>query len=184
MSLNIEIFSNKLRGVIGWTNFLSQGFNFEDGNYGAVFRQTNPIIGGRKAFNIDIEYTTWNIDDYNIDNYKALLEATLSVRYKYAEINDDLNVLGRILCFETCLTTHDGAAIVASNCFLDESDVPPIDTWFYIEEFEQSNQDPILYCWIPKEFESVIEKGIYVEMMGSYSWVEETSALYKKLTVH
>jgi hypothetical protein len=80
----------------------------------------------------------------------------------------EFRCLGRILYFETQVTTHDGTAIVHSDCFVDESDVPPIDTWFYFDE-EKRN----LFCWIPREFEEVMQKAIDVEMFESYHcWIK------------
>jgi len=66
-----------------------------------------------------------------------------------------------------------GLPIIGSSCFFDESDVPPIDTWFYLERALNSNQRPTLFCWIPSEFEDVVKGGIKIEMMDSYSWLDE-----------
>lgn len=181
-SVNLELFVKQLKQVIEWTSFLADGFDFSNGNYGAVFRNTNPLVNGKQAFNIDFDCTTWNIDDCDIGNYITLLEHAIIIRDQYTPGRKDFSFSGRILCFETCVTTHDGAAIVESNCFFDESDVPPIDTWFYLEKAAHTNERAILFCWIPVGFESVVTEGIKVEMMGSYSWLDEKDpVLYNRI---
>jgi hypothetical protein len=173
MPPNEAIFAKKLREAIGWTSHLAKDFDYEEGNYGTVFRQTNPEVNGVKAFNIDLGYTTWNIDDYDVNNYQTLLNHPLQTRRSQPGIQGELSISGRVLCFETCLTTHDGAAIVESNCFLDEGDIPPIDTWFYLDEITSGQQRPTLYCWIPEKFLPIIMQGIAVEIMDSYRWLDE-----------
>lgn len=180
---DLEIFLRQLKQAIDWTAHLANGFDPNNGNYGTVFRNTNPLINGKTAFNIDAGYTTWNIDDYDINNYITLLEYTIGERNKYSsEKKDNIILSGRILCFETFLSTLDGAAIFESDCFFDESDVPPIDTWFYLEKVLNSNQRPILFCWIPSEFENVVNAGIEVEIMDSYSWLDKKDPVfYRKI---
>lgn len=148
------------------------GFDYRHGNYGTVFRQLNPIIGGESLFSIEAGYTTWNKDVYELDYLKQALQQALEQRDSQVskELFDyrDFQRLGRVLYFETQVTTHDGTAIVHSDCFVDESDAPPIDTWFYFDA-EKRN----LFCWIPREFENVMQKAIDVEMFDSYHWLDK-----------
>ena len=58
------------------------------------------------AFKIDTDYTTWNIDDYKTEGFETLLEAALPVRKGYLE-SEKLQHLGRILCHQIRVTTHD-----------------------------------------------------------------------------
>jgi hypothetical protein len=132
MVSNLEVFFIQLNQAINWTTHLANGFDPNRRNCGTVFRSTNPLINGKEAFNMVDGYTTWNIDDYDINNYITLLKHVITERSKYSPEKRDDILFGRILCFETCVSTHDGAAIAESNCFFDESDVPPIDTWFYL----------------------------------------------------
>jgi hypothetical protein len=179
MRVNVDVFLQQLKITIDWTHHLSKDFDFVNGNYGTVFRSINPLVGGVEAFNIDEGYTTWNVDDYDISNHAILLEAALKIR------NADVvtGISGRVLCFETCVTTHDCIAIVESGCFLDESEVPPIDTWFYLDDLVLRDEHAILYCWIPEGFEPVVKQGICVEIMGSYRWLDEVDPFLNKMVL-
>jgi hypothetical protein len=184
-TLDIPLFISRLNKAVAWTAKLSQGFDYENGWYGTVFRQTNPIIQQAPLYQFDDDYTTWNLDAYDIQIFEQALQATLAVRDN-EPIGIDLTVsvlseLGRIICFTTQLTTHEGTAIIDSQCFVDDSDVPPIDTWFYLETGFPWKKSTTLFCWIPRQFESVMQAAIDVEMFGSYEWFDEsTPAFYQK----
>jgi len=52
-----------------------------------------------------------NVHVYDINNYITLLEHAITKRNEYSlEKKGNATLSGRILCFETFLTTHDGAA--------------------------------------------------------------------------
>lgn len=195
-------FINNLCQVINWTNQLSHNFNFDNGKYGLVFRQTNPICNdiplykfGRQSdeitrLNSDYyygeDYCSWNNIDYSFDRYDYLLKEAIKVRTDNRHIDlSDIEKLGRILCFQTCVTTHDGAPIIESRNFVDEGDIPPIDTWFYAKRnYYHSDYkcDQSLFCWIPKKFEQVMQQAINVEILDSYKWLDENDiAIYMKL---
>jgi len=148
------------------------GFDFRNGNYGTVFRQFNPVVNGEPLFTIEVDYTTWNRDVYELEYLKQALQQALEQRDSQSSKErldySDFQRLGRILYFENQVTTHDGTAIVHSDCFVDESDVPPIDTWLYFDA-EKGN----LFCWIPRELERVMQKAIDVEMLDSYHWLDK-----------
>ena len=174
-------FTTQLKQVIKWTEKLSKDFDFETGFYGTVFRQTNPSVNGTKLYSFDGDYATWNLEDYDQRLYEQLLEAAINSRDKiYHPDLADLDNLGRVICFQTCCTTHDGAPIVASKCFVDEGDVPPIDTWFYLKKnyyHDEYRANQTLFCWIPKQFEEVMQDAISVEILGSYSWLDKNDRL-------
>jgi hypothetical protein len=195
-------FRNNLLQVIIWTDQLSQNFDFENGKYGLVFRQTNPIHNdvplykfGRQSdeiarlnFDYDFgdDYCSWNNWDYSFDRYDFFLKEATKVRAEIDHVDlSELDKLGRILSFQTCVTTHDGAPIVESRNFVDEGDVPPIDTWFYAKRnYYHSNYkcDQSLFCWIPKQFEQVMQQAINVEILDSYRWLDENDKdLYTKI---
>jgi hypothetical protein len=76
--------------------------------------------------------------------------------------------MGKILLFSIDRTTHDGAPCNVSEGFVDESDIPPIDTWFYITK-------SYLYCWIPTLFVEKMQSAIDVEILDSYAWLENSN---------
>ncbi|MFC3336628.1 hypothetical protein [Flavobacterium palustre] len=170
-------FTKNLIQVICWTEELSKKFDFQNGKYGLVFRKTNPELNGSKLYSFDDDYATWTIDDYSFDNYDLLLDLALKQRPNSDQVDlSKLDELGRILSFQTCVTTHDGAPIVESRNFVDEGDVPPIDTWFYLKRnyFHSDYKcEQSLFCWIPKKFEKVIQQAIDVEILDSYRWFDE-----------
>ena len=182
----IADFVQNLGQVIGWTEKLSKGFDILKGKYGLVFRHTNPELDGHRLYSFDDDYATWTVDDYSFDNYDRLLSLALQQRPVIKPIDfTKLEESGRILSFQTCITTHDGAPIIESKHFVDEGDVPPIDTWFYLKRnYLHSGYkcDQVLFCWIPKQFEQVIQDAIAVEILDSYRWFDENdSETYKKI---
>lgn len=179
-------FRHNLEQVIAWTDELSTNFDFADGEYGLVFRKTNPEFDNKKLYAFDGDYATWTIDDYSFENYDLLLNLALKQRPKTKPIDlKQIDNLGRILSFQTCVTTHDGAPIAESRCFLDEGDVPPIDTWFYLKRnyfHSDYDCDQTLFCWIPKRFEAVMQQGIDVEILDSYRWFDENdNSIYRRI---
>ncbi|HEY6143173.1 MAG TPA: hypothetical protein VIV55_07045 [Flavobacterium sp.] len=186
-------FKENLRNVIGWTEKLSENFDFENGKFGFVFRKTNPIFNGAPLYNFGRQsteidnlnlsydfgedYSSWNDWDYSIEKYELLLDLAIKSRKVDRQINlSNLDELGRILSFQTCITTHDGAPIVESKNFVDEGDIPPIDTWFFLKKnyfHSEYKCEQSLFCWIPKKFEKVIQQAIDVEILDSYRWFDE-----------
>lgn len=168
---------NNLKFTIARTNNLVTSFDFEKGNYGTVFRTLNPIIGNKRLYNIEGNYSTWNIDMFAFESYKIALEELLKTN-SFLTIENTLVIEGRILLFETSISTHDGAPIVESDGFVDESDAPPIDTWFYLKEpFDVNDKfsNGTLFCWIPSKFERKMQDAIDVEILDSYDWLDEVS---------
>lgn len=175
--LELTEFTQNLSKVISWTGKLSENFDFQNGKYGLVFRQTNPELNENKLYSFEDDYATWTVDDYSFDNYDLLLSLALGQRPNSEPIDfSKLDYLGRILCFQTCITTHDGAPIIESRNFVDEGDIPPIDTWFYLKRnyfHSKYKSEQSLFCWIPKEFEEVMQQAIDVEILDSYRWFDE-----------
>lgn len=186
-------FKQNLRKTICWTNALSIDFNDTNGKFGLVFRKTNPVYKGLPLykfgnpsdeisklgshFTLDEDYSSWNDCDYSFDGYDLLLEEAIKSRYvgNYIDLSD-IDRLGRILSFQTCITTHDGAPIIESKNFVDEGDVPPIDTWFFLKRnyfHDEYKCEQSLFCWIPKKFEKVMQQAIDVEILDSYRWFDK-----------
>jgi hypothetical protein len=161
-----------------WTAARAEDFDFIHGCYGTVFRSINPLIQGNALYHIKSGYTTWQIDDLAIANFQAALDVvrqqrqpirTEAIHYK------ELLATGRVLCFELLATTHDTIAIEESQGFMDESDVPPIDTWFALH-------DRTLFCFIPNQFEAIVQAAMRIQIIRCYDWLDEAEPkLYQRL---
>ncbi len=200
----ISIFKQSLSQVINWTEKLSKNFDYENGKFGYIFRKTNPIFKGELLYKYGVQsceitslnlkidfgedYSSWNNWNYSYKDYDLLLEQALKCREAESDIDlSKLDELGRILCFQTCISTHDGAPIVESKNFVDDGDVPPIDTWFYLKRnyfHSDYNCEQSLFCWIPKKFEKVMQQAIDVEILDSYRWFDENNwDVYEQLKI-
>lgn len=171
-----EILRN-LRRVMAWTEDLVNGFDYSVGEYGHVFRQTNPWLNGQQLYVFKGGYASWGLDEYSQDTYDQLLAEVLTVRKVQPNYGPfRLGELGRILSFETCNSLTDGAPIAESLHFVDEMDAPPIDTWFYLmRDYDHGERRcaQTLFCWIPKAFEAMMQRAIDVEILDSYRWMDE-----------
>ena len=161
-----EDFFLNLRKTISWTESIINRIEDKSKiNYGRVLRSVNPIYEG-KPF-----YTYYDLYDYLVAtpdlyfNYYSVLADVLKFRNDINLPKENINKLGKILKFEIDVTTYDGAPC-GEGGFVDESDIPPIDTWFFITT-------KYLYCWIPSMFISKMQDAIDVECFGSYNWLED-----------
>jgi len=160
-----EDFYNNLYITIDWTENIVAGVkNWDQVNYARVLRTTNPVYNGKPFYRFD-EETGEAIVAEPFD-YKPILKNALSVRPIATPIAD-MHTLGQILAFQIEVSTHDGAPS-AENGFVDNADIPPIDTWFYLA-------NGFLYCWIPERFVTIMQDVINVEILGSYQWIDEIS---------
>ena len=173
--LNLDDFVLRLKQVIAWTEYLMEKFSnqYDELDNSRLFRQINPVIYGQPLYTYNENGISWSVDDYNSGKFEQALQQAIKQRGEVIEQDaafPNFQGLGRILYFETQITTCDGAAEFQSNGFIDGSDAPPIDTWFYLEQnvIRQSRKFPCLFCWIPKRFEPIMEEAISVEIFGSY----------------
>lgn len=146
------------------------------------------MVNGVSLYRFEKFDVEWNIDNSD-DMYDRLLDMAVSAREK--NFQRDLSALdhwGRIICFDTCISTYDGAPSSESDQFVEHADVPPINTWFfvkrnYVQPKYYSNQT--LFCWIPKAFEPLMKHTIEVEILGTYVWLGETDKdLYDRITAY
>lgn len=160
-----------------WTAAREKEFDFAHGCYGTVFRSSNPTIQGKELYHIDAGYTTWNIDDLAIDNFQTALDVIRQQRKpigREAQHHKELFAQGRVLCFELLMTTHDTIAVGESKGFMDASDVPPIDTWFALE-------NRTLFCFIPNKFEDIVKAAMRIQIIRCYEWLDEAEPKFYQL---
>lgn len=162
-----DSFYTNLRKTIAYTEkIIGEIKDVTNINYCTVLRTVNPTYQGQPFYTFYEDSNLVNSAQIPFD-YNAILSSGLSVRENLPLPNKNLNELGKILKFEIDVCLYDGAPC-AENGFVDESDIPPIDTWFYITKKH-------LYCWIPTLFIEPMQQVIDVEALGSYTWLEETT---------
>ncbi|NLR62624.1 hypothetical protein HGH93_31325 [Chitinophaga polysaccharea] len=187
----VDDFRKALLRTINWVETLTREREITTGTYKTILRRTNPLIADVPLYNFDAEYLAWNhnpADERRFygDLLQQMMQQRPEVRDQYLP---DIGSMGRILSFETSISAGDGAPLEASQGFVDLNDTPPVDTWFYLK----SNYDhgtsyaceQVLFCWIPKAFENVMQSAINVEILDSYRWVDENDRLlYQQLQKH
>lgn len=136
-------------------------------NFSTILRVTNPEYNGKPFYSYDGTDFSFAATPEVAFNYLIVFNEALKIRGDKDITKGDINQLGQILEFEIDLTTHDGAPCAASDGFVDESDIPPIDTWFYLTK-------KYLYCWIPNLFVEKMQGAIDVEIFDSYHWLRDS----------
>ncbi len=163
---NDKFYSNWVKTVC-WTEKIIAGISdLSDIDYSRVLRSTNPMIEGRPFYSYASENrhefakTPWRGFDY-----KDVLNDAMALRSDMELTTQEVSGMGKILVFIIEVSTEDGAPVIESAGFVDESDIPPIDTWFYVTK-------EYLYCWIPTLFMEKMQSAIDVEILDSYAWLE------------
>lgn len=162
-----EFYFNLVK-TIAWTEKIIADIpDLSDIDYSRVLRSTNPSYNGLPFYSYGTEsrYEFATTPEVLYFDYSVVLKEALFLRKDRMEGMEEPDKYGKILVFEIDLTTHDGAPVFESEGFVDESDIPPIDTWFFITQKH-------LYCWIPTLFIEKMQLAINVEMMESYRWLE------------
>jgi hypothetical protein len=164
-NIDKDVFYLNLKKTIHWTDKIVGNIeNIATIDYSRVLRTVNPVSKGRPLYSWYSPDEPW-IATPLIFNYPDILDQVMNLRNDTSSIESPL-AKGKILAFEIDITTHDGAPVAATSGFVDESDIPPIDTWFFVT-------DKYLYCWIPALFIGIMQDAIEVEIFGSYNWLED-----------
>ncbi len=164
-----EDFYLNLVATINWTEKIVNGIDDKSQtNYSTILRLTNPDYEGKPFYLFENTRTGSAATPELSFNYLTVLEKALTVRTDKRFEFKDITQIGQILEFDTDLTTHDGAPCTESEGFVDESDIPPIDTWFYLTKTK-------LYCWIPTLFIEKMQSAIDVEIFDSYRWIKDSN---------
>jgi hypothetical protein len=180
-SFSDDFYSN-LVVTINWTEKIVNNIeNLSQINFSTILRLTNPNYEGKPFYNytgvyIDGTYCNLASTPEICFNYLSVLNEALVVRAENTFAINDITQFGRILEFDIDLTTHDGAPCAESEGFVDESDIPPIDTWFYLTKTK-------LYCWIPNLFIEKMQGAIDVEIFDSYRWIKDSNPSLQLQTI-
>ncbi len=174
--MEIDELLELIKLTCNWTEKLVEGYDFSGFKHDRILRKTNPIINGKKLFEFndlsnETELTT---ELYEYHQYEKILNIIIPNRrtQELKEIKDPM-AYGSIICFVIGVTTHDGAPVAETHGFLDNYDIPPIDTWIALKQKKKSSSENLLLCWIPNKAKQIMQNGIDVEILGSYYWLYE-----------
>lgn len=86
---------------------------------------------------------------------------------------------GKILVCEYENSPADGASEAEAAGFIDDYDLPPIDTWFFLSV---NGKQKLLYSWIPDAYCSLVNEAIEVNVFEMLWWIDtKHDSWYKKL---
>jgi len=153
----------------------------------SALRSFNPMYGSQPLFQYEtIELSTkflhanWQFDPIeskNIESFSQLYQQQLEHKRQYL-INTSFEgpFIGRILIAHIDETLLDGASEDVSNGFIDMFDIPPIDSWFYLENNPKHLDRRILYAWIPEQFVEATQVAIDVNCVECFNWMEKLNS--------
>ncbi len=143
-----------------------------------TLRSLNLEYKGRNVFQFKenktnkIELVDWNFelfeDDYQL--VEAFFELQLSQKIQVIEGSKKYTYKGRVIVSEFGSVIMDGVSAIESNGFIDDYDLPPIDTWFYL--LERHNL-LFMFAWIPEKFEKFAHQGIEVNCLDILYWLKD-----------
>jgi hypothetical protein len=144
-----------------------------------VLRTINPEIGGVPIFDFErtqLEYldnkqltvTKWNLNDnqYYTEVVLDLFVQQLAVKKQYTKTSDT-HFEGRILVSEYTCSVTDGASEVEAEGLVDIYDLPPIDTWFYIDHLNK-----LLFSWVPEKYMLLFDNAVVVNCVDLFKWMD------------
>lgn len=154
-----------------------------------LFRTFNPVVNGAPLFSFEAEtynheiapghnrFTTtqWAIDPHRsglTDMIDSLFKRQLVFKERQVILDVGQTYEGHILVAQVDQTVTDGASEASSSGLIDVYDLPPIDTWIYLQP--SSAFDRLLYAWIPQELYSQANDAILVNCVDCLSWHEKT----------
>ncbi len=113
-----------------------------------------------------------NADDVRRRRVQVVEELVLRRRAllalpRHAEPSD----AGRVLTFELDSSFFDRIAASETQGFLDDTDLPPWDTWLAYEDVDVS-KGAVLLSWVPPELIDIAQRGIAVHMCDAYAWLK------------
>lgn len=139
-----------------------------------ILRSYNPDCNGQPLFSFKDEVSEWALDILTIENESTLEQYFYSsIDYKrkaMADATEKIDYEGKILKAEF-ITLIDGTSEPESGGFIDVYDLPPIDSWFYVNRNE--NNALVFYAWIPQEFVALVDFAIATNIVECFYWVDK-----------
>jgi len=180
LNINKQVFADNLKLTQAYCDVqLKNGIS----DNAKIFRTYNPLYGNKhlfsfvtEHFDFDIEpnlkyctLTKWIVDPTEkesiVDN---LFMDQLSYKKQcIRSIERDKTYTGSILVAQIDCTVIDGASEVQSSGLVDQYDIPPIDTWFYLT---RTNESRLLFAWIPDEFVKYADEAVQVNCVDCINW--------------
>ena len=141
----------------------------------SILRSINPVYNDKDFFEFSFSsypMTVWTIWPWD-NNHQALVSELFTAQLKqktnliYNFENANL-IRGRILISDFDESIFDSASEAESEGFIDNYDLPPIDTWIYLTH--RPNGLRRLYSWIPEKFVYLVERAIAVNCVDCLNW--------------
>lgn len=82
---------------------------------------------------------------------------------------------GRLLYFDPSTTLSDGAALVQSQGFFDNDNVPPWDTWLCFSD------DGFVVSWVPPGYLDRVDAGVEANPERCIMWAHEADTPFTSL---
>ena len=150
-----------------------------------VFRSYNPVYGDKQLFTFESEEfcnnnelkpfhyteTKWLVDPTDKESIvNRLYEDQINHKDQFLGSLEIGNLYpGKILIAKIDCTVIDGASVVQSLGLIDGYDIPPVDTWFYMTQTEESR---VLFAWIPMEYVNYANDGVEVNCVDCINWAD------------
>jgi hypothetical protein len=146
-----------------------------------ALRSINLIINNKKLF--EFEYAEdlfkrkqtllqWTTHPLSENLVPELLDQQLIFKSGIVSDLDGVEkIKGKILIADFDETVVDGASEACSEGFIDVYDLPPIDTWFYLNRNASGWRR--IYAWIPAQFTHLVDEAIAVNCVEILNWFEE-----------
>ncbi|MDF2189245.1 hypothetical protein [Paraflavitalea sp. CAU 1676] len=142
-------------------------------DYTTILRSCNPDHNGYPIYHFWSKEDCTGADVPRYFDHAEVLQNVMEGRGQEAVHLQEPGSKGKILAFQVDVSTYDGAPIAETRGFVDNADIPPIDTWFFVTT-------NYLYCWIPTMFVTTMQDAIDVEILDSYAWIEEVDPAFNQ----
>lgn len=181
INIEEEVFIENLRLTQAYCRLQMQGGPKSNAE---LFRNYNPFDKGSEQFefqtkNFEFDVapginhfisTKWAIDPTEDETIiDTLFKGQILFKESQLSTFNDNLYPGKILICQVDSIIPDGVSEAESLGFIDQYDIPPIDTWFYIAHHKYGR---LLFAWIPDKFLQVANEAIAVNMIDCIGWFD------------